>query len=371
LNWRQLFKLKQSEVLGVDIGSSAVKAVKMRKGSSGWEVTAAKIAEIANGSINDESQREINIVRAIRDCIESAKIETTLAVCSVCGPDVAVRYFRFPSLPPEELEGAVLLEAQQVCPFNVDDSAVEYQLVSAKTTEGVSGILVAATNEVIRRKKRLVENASLQCVLMDIDGLALLNCFTECEKPQDGQTVAILNVGSCFTNLAIIGNNGLPFIRDIAYAGNDIVRQIATEGGASIEVINKILSAHGQSDFADSPDLQQQKDQLELGITSSAAIQLLEQGLEKACGKLISEVADTLRYYIAQEKTAFIGKMFVCGGFSLVNGFVELLNNRLPTKTVLWNPFDRIRCREKRLREYVKENGPALAVATGLAMRQI
>ena len=154
MDWRRLFRLEQSEVLGVDIGSSAVKTVRMRKGkgSSSWEVTAAGMVKIADGTTSDESQREINTVRAIRECIESAGIETQLAVCSVCGPDVAVRYFRFPSLPSEEIEGAVLLEAEQVCPFNVDDSAVDYQLVGEQTGDGVSGVLVAATNEVIRRK---------------------------------------------------------------------------------------------------------------------------------------------------------------------------------------------------------------------------
>ena len=75
---------------------------------------------------------------------------------------------------------------------------------------------------------------------------------------------------------------------------------------------------------------------------------------------------------MAQEKSGFVEKVFVCGGFSLVKGFVELLDNQLPTAAVLWNPFDKI-AQDKHLqgKEVLKENGPAMAVAAGLAMRSI
>ena len=70
---------------------------------------------------------------------------------------------------------------------------------------------------------------------MDVDGLALLNCFNEF-KPggnsngdESGHTNAILNIGSSFTNLAIIGGNTVPFVRDIAFGGNEILQKIADE----------------------------------------------------------------------------------------------------------------------------------------------
>ena len=46
------------------------------------------------------------------------------------------------------------------------------------------GVLVAATNEVVRNKTQLISNASLNCALMDIDGLALVNCFQRTRASQ-------------------------------------------------------------------------------------------------------------------------------------------------------------------------------------------
>ncbi|MHC4889880.1 MAG: pilus assembly protein PilM [Planctomycetota bacterium] len=318
----------------------------------------------------------MNTARAIRECLRSAGIQTQPAVCSVCGPEVAVRHFKFPPLPTKEIEGAVLLEAEQVCPFNVHDGPVDYQLIP-NGADSVTGIFVAATNKLIKSKVQLAKNASLDCVLMDVDGLALLNCLSEYEKvPQktkaaptgsktrqtsapltartsDGAgrtTTAILNVGGAYTTLAIMGEN-MPFIRDMAYASNDIVKQIAVENGISTERTWKILFGREEP-------------------TGKQVI--LDDSLEKACKKLIDDVTETLRYYTAQEKSAIVENIFVCGDFAPIEGFVELLDSRLPAKASMWNPFDKIPCDAGRhCKDSLQKNGPAMAVAAGLAMREI
>jgi type IV pilus assembly protein PilM len=354
LSWKQTLGIAK-EVLGLDIGSSQVKLIELDKASGGYTVTAAAVSEVSygdDGEMPDDNAR----LEALRECIDSASPKTRMAVCSVSGPEVAVRSFSFPSLPGEEMASAVQLEAAQVCPFNVDDGEVDYQMMDDKGDSGC-GVLVAATNELIHTKKKLASQATLNCALVDVDGLALLNCFNELEndhgskKKSARRTTAILNVGSRYTTLAIMGSNGLPFVRDVAYAGGRIIEQIATEINLTQKVVRQALS--GGSDTCESvPDL-----------TESFA---------RACRKLITDVEETLRYYTAQEKIALVEKIFVCGGFALTNGFVNLLDTNLPAKVVLWNPFDKIRCGAGRSSESLLSNsGPALAVAAGLAMRSI
>ena len=357
LDWKKLLKLGQDEVVGLDIGSSVVKIVQLQKNNTGCKVTAAAIADIEDAGDGDDGSREVNTAGAIRKCLESTGVETQLAVCSVCGPEVATRNFKFPSLLPGEIEPAVLLEAGQVCPFNVDDSYVDYQLIP-DGEDNVSGVLVAATNKLVERKRRLAEDASLNIVLMDIDGLALLNCLVEYRKGSAEHEIdrpaAILNVGSSFTNLAIMagtaGGTALPFIRDIAYAGNDIVKHVAAEHNLPTETVRKILS----------------------GCETSQQHQELSDSLAGACQKLITDVTETLRYYTAQGNSAAVERVLVCGGFALVEGFVELLDSRLPAGASLWNPFDRMTCEDGQpWKDIIRKDGPAMAVAAGLAMRSI
>lgn len=350
LNWQQVLNVNQYDVLGLDIGSSTVRIIQLRKNDKGYAVIAAGMVEIAKEADGMSYDMEANTTKAIRKCFESTGTNTKLAVCGVCGPEVAVRAFRFPDLHSEEMEGAVLLEASQVCPFNIEDGAVDYQVIP-DGKEDTTGVLVAATNAIIKNKRELVKNASLDTVLLDVDGLALLNCFGECEKPKPGHTTAILNVGSTFTNLAIIGDNSLPFIRDLPYAGDNIIRDMANENKVSMETISRILSGcEGQS-----------RTELEL-----------DKSLERACKKLITDVTETLRFYTAQEKSAVIEKIHVCGGFALVKGFLELLDNQLPATVVLWNPFEKIACNAgPSCRDILQKSGPEMAVAAGLAMRSV
>lgn len=352
--WERSFRFNHETgvVVGLDIGLSAVKMIRLRKNDKMYSVTACGIAKIP---INDGNHGRNNLgtVRAIQECLELSGVKTKLAVLGISGPEVVVRDFEFPSIPAEEIEGAVMLEASQVCPFNIANSTVDYHLIT-NGDEHIGGILVAATNALISSKTRLAKEASLNCALIDVDGLSLLNCFNELKKPDAGEATAILNVGGSYTTFAIMGDNGWPFIRDMIYVGDDIIKQIASERNLPIKSVRQILSGDSETKQSE-----------------------LYESLEKANKKLVVDVTETLRYYNAQRKSAPPEKIFVCGDFALVEGFVELLSNQLPVEAFLWNPFDTIRCETGRShrgvlqKNILQKSGPAMAVAAGLAMRSI
>jgi len=343
--------------VGLDIGSSAVKVVRLRKDEdgAGYTVTAAGIAEIAlvtsscetEDGIEEDHRRTITI-KAIRECLASTEVRARIAVCGLSGPEVAVRGFQFPLLSTSEIDGAVSLEASQVCPFDAAESTVDHYLMP-NGDDKTRGILVAATNSLIESREEIAKESALKCVLMDVEGLALLNCFNGLTDESDDSTTAILNVGSSGTTVAIMGSNGRPFIRDMTFAGDDIIKQVAADKFMSTEDIKGILSCHSAGPQTE-----------------------LHDSFEKACLHLTANVSETLRYYATQEQSTPIEKIFVCGGFALTEGFVEILNSQLEAEAVLWNPFEKIsRDPAQQLGDICDKRGPALAVAAGLAMRTI
>jgi type IV pilus assembly protein PilM len=340
-----MLKFTKTEILGLDIGSFAVKAVRLNKDESGYSIAAAGIVEIA---VNEQTDNDLSTITAIHECFEKIGSRSKMVVCGLSGPEVAVRDFEFPMLAASEVEGAVLFEASQVCPFNPADSTVDYHLIT-NDEDKTGGVLVAATNTLITDKVDLTKEAALKCVLMDVEGLALLNCYSGLNDNSENSTIAILNVGNFCTTLAIMGSNGRPFIRDMTFAGKDIINQIATEKNMPTQKVKKILSDD-----------------------STKAPTELNDDLGRACSKLAVDVSNTLRYYATQEQTKPVKKIFVCGGFALINGFVELLNSRLGVEVVLWNPFEKIRGDiEPQFAQICARKGPALAVAAGLAMRSV
>jgi type IV pilus assembly protein PilM len=350
LDLKKILGLKFGDLVGLDIGSSSVKLVQLTRNENGYEVLAAGVVPIDTAGEKTPQAVELRTIRAITECCRAAAIQNNNAVGSVCGPDVAVRYFKFPTIPSDEVASAISLEAEQVCPFSIDDSVIDYEIIP-DSSDTVRGVMVAATNKVVRQKEKLLKDASLTPVLMDVDGLALFNCLNETEDFASDQAIAILNIGHTFSTLVISGDNCVPFVRDTNHAGQSITGELLHSTGLSRKQVLDIL-------FNDGGDVEQQ--------------QLVEENLGAACEVLLEDITGTLRFYSAQKKTLFIEKIYVCGGFSQARGFVELLSSRLPAEAILWNPFEKMPCRgDSQCESILQKNGPSLAVAGGLAMRSI
>lgn len=346
MKFKSLLNVGKCQTFGLDVGSSSVKIIALSRGAGGYTVTGAGMADVTPSEI--ASDRRANQVQAIQDCLRMAGIKTRLAVCSVGGPDVAVRDFEFPGLAPEEIEGAVTLEASQVCPFKIEGGALDYELLPESSGK-VRGVLVAATNSLIESRVWLAKESSLTSVLMDVDSLALLNCFGELEEPDGGVSTAILNVGSLYSTLAVVGDDGRPFIRDINHAGEHILGQLCHESGLLPEQVVERLFVDA-ADNSPGPGFD----------------------MARSCDSLVADVIKTSRYYKTQFGSACCKRMLVCGGFARAAGFVELLQSKLPTEVVLWNPFKKMRWDIGSSQKVIlSRNGPAFVIAAGLAMRSI
>ncbi len=346
-------QLGNRDILGLDIGSYSVKLIQMRKSSKGWSVISGAIAEIISSNSENPNLRDVDIANTIQTCLRLAGTKTSYAVCALGGNEVAIRNFDFPSLPKEELETAVLLEARQVCHFTTTDIAVDYHVIP-NGSERTRGYLVAATNKNIENITRLVKKSKLNCAMIDADALALLNCFTEIEKPENDHGTAILNIGNNHTAMVIEGRAGWPFVRNLNYAVEDVIKQIAEEYSFTSDSIKKIL----------------------LDETKEMPPEIYE-ALMKATRDFVNDIEKTLLYYSTQNNSFGIRRILVCGGGALYQGIVKMLAKMLPVETVLWNPFEKMRLSKGRssksvlLKNVLKKNGPAMVVAAGLAMRNI
>ena len=364
---KEVSELRNNKLFGLDIGSAFVKAVQLAKDSDKYRVLGAACTAIESSADDDDAAREARVAAAIGECLEAAQIRSQHAVCGVNGPEVAVRGFSFPSLPADEMEQAVIFEAAQVCPFDIDQSTVDYEVINRKgdrakhkgkaNGEGteqesnVTGLMVAATNSRIQSKAQHAKRANLNCAMVDVDGLALFNCFTECEERGSDQSVAIVNIGKSCADLVIVSDGPLPFTRDLAFGTSAITEHVSLACDIDAEVVSETLN--------------------HLGEPGEVAPEI-RQSLAKSCLTLATEITETYRYYMVQEKIAPVEKTYVCGGGALIEGLVGFLDDCLPGETCLWNPFERMKLQNHTPGyELVRNCGPMLAVAAGLAVRSI
>jgi type IV pilus assembly protein PilM len=355
-----LLTAKKTEWIGLDVGTRSVKLVRLRRGELGYCVTAAGMADmppVENGEGDTDSSR---VTAALKECLARAQVRERYAVCGVAGPEVMVRGFKFPPLPLKALDQAVHLEAQSVCPLDIKSSVLDYQLVQP-VSEGAgqpqqevrsqSGLMVVGTDRLIRQRVSQVTAAGIKPVLMDAEALALLNCLNELNLIQGRNTVAVIDIGYSTTSVIIYGQNGLPFVRDLTIAGGSIIRQISTEQGLDEKTVCQTLCGFGEESIS-----KEQRNQMLLALNN-------------AIRPLVTMINETLRFYSFQEKNAAVEQIFLCGGFSLIPMFTDMLTDALPVETGLLNPLEHMAWDASQPQNEWKACGPALAIAAGLAMR--
>jgi len=352
------FALGAPALIGLDIGTTAVKAARIRRKGRHILVTGLAWAALdALEAVSPEgSPVSDKIALAIWRCVKILRNDA--AVCSVSGPDVAVRTFEFPALPRKELASAMELEAMQVCPFEISEGAVAYQVLRGPTgrvgkgesAERMVGIFAAAKNTMIRRHKELCEQGKARCVVVDVDGLALLNCLEACNLRNEGEAALVLNIGSACTNVAIISDDGLPFVRDIVYAGDHIVSHICRSTGSPKKTVAAALAG---SD------------------ADPALLERVQPSLKEACSTLADRVSETMRYYGTRQSGPAVDRIFLCGGLSQSWAVADVLVPMLPGETQLWDPLTILPCTRSVRRNKAAEHGPAFAVALGLALRML
>ncbi len=344
-----MFGIKRNQVIGVDVGSAAVKIVQLHKAANGWEVAAAGIVRTPGHSEKGAVQAS---VRAIQNCLEVSGGASRLAVCGVGGPESAVRGFELAAVEGPLLEETILAETKHLNPFDTDDILFDYKLLSSSNGK-MKGYVAAATNRLVKGKLHLIKKAGLKCAMIDLEALSLINCRNELEESEGEISTAIINIGNSCTTFVAEDKDKRPFVREIKFAGRDIIEALASANGISSNEAEEYL------------------------FDKNGTKQEYASILSIACRQLAAEINKTLRFYDAQEKSSAVRQLLVCGGIATAKGLLDVLDKQLSAKAVLWNPFERmsLRCQrnpnEALRNNIIRNSGPALAVAVGLAMRSI
>lgn len=334
------------EWAGLDIGSSSVKLVKGVWRNRRFTATGACQFELPPHQDHPAAPEDTLVIQAIRQCLNTADLKTPYLVCAQSGPEVVTRPFRFPLIPSEALSKAVELEAQQMSPFEADQSIVAFQTIRS-SSDGHQGFLVVAMRDAVERVTRQVHSAAGKVMLMDVEGLAAMNCLCHCIRQDSHPCRTLVHLGHRFITVIILGADGIPFIRDLTYAGSHIMASIRQQTGLPEETIRKSLFG--------------QTDSIQLEIATA---------LQKAAARCLNDLSDTLRYYLTQNPDCQVKKLYLSGGWAMSPLFTELLAGTLSVETEVFNPFRVLNIQAPPAQEaLMKLAGPALTVATGLAMR--
>lgn len=351
-----MFFRKAKSVVGLDIGSSAVKAVELKQAGKSWKVIGFGAEPIPQDSIVDGAIIDGGAVAdAIRRLFDGHGFKTKDVASSLSGNAVIVKKITLPAMSPTELAESIYWEAEQYIPFDVQDVNLDYQVLSspphgASAGQSMDVLLVAAKKEKIADYTGVIAQAGRTPVIVDVDSFALQNCFEVNYDLEPGSVVALLNAGATTININILSGGHSLFTRDISIGGN-----------AYTEALQRELNLPYES-----------ADQLKRGLPTDGVDPEMAQPVVRAVTEnVLLEIQKTFDFFKGTTSASRIDAIMLSGGASRVNGFTQMIEERFESRVEPFDPFRRIDFDPSQFGvESASDVAATSGVAVGLALRR-
>jgi len=342
-------------VVGLDIGSSAVKAVELRQAGKGWKVVGWGVEPIPPDSIVDGAIIDGTAVAdAIRRLFDGKRVRSKEVATSLSGNAVIVKKITVPAMTEGELADSIVWEAEQYIPFDIQDVNLDYQVLTGSDDAGPKGtmdvLLVAAKKEKIVDYTGVISQAGRTAVVVDIDAFALQNAYEVNYGFTPGEVVALINAGASATNVNIVQGDQSVFTRDVSIGGHAYTEALQKELNLPHESADALKRGH----MVD-------------GVTYEEARHVLRAVSEN----VLLEIQKTFDFYKATATSDRIDRIAVAGGASRAEGFMEMLGERFGAPVEPFDPFRRVKFDAAKFGVAdLASAAPMAAVAVGLALRR-
>jgi type IV pilus assembly protein PilM len=349
-----MWKRAKKSMVGVDIGSSSVKAVELQGKNGDFQLVSLGYEGLQPDSVVDGQIMELNAVSsAIGNIFTEHKIKTTKVAAGVNGHSVIVKNIVLPQMTDDELQESFAWHAEEHIPFDISDVNLDYH-VTDSTPDAIHVLLAACKRDKVANLKQAIQLAGKQPAVIDVDAFALQNCYELNYDPQPGQVVALLNIGASTTNINILNGNRSVFTRDATFGGNQYTSLLQKELGLTFD----------------------QAEQVKRGMPLPESIEArdIQPIVDTVSDILALEIQKTMDFYRAtvEDGEEAVQQILVSGGGSKLRGLVEFLATRFEVSVEVFDPFRKIKVDARGFDpDYMREVVPEMAIAVGLALRGV
>jgi len=299
------------QCIGLDIGSSAVKAVQLKKKGNGWALQAFGMQPLVPPTNVDGTIMEQGPVpEAIRQLWARLKLKTKDVAIAIAGHSVIIKKITVPMMKPEELAANIRNEAEHHIPFGRDDVEIDYHVTNPMTPSGQTELLlVAAKKEVVSDYVQVVRDAGLVPTVVDVAAFASQNGF-EANYALDGrETVVLINIGAAISNINIVRAGVSLFTRDVTIGGNAYTEEIQKQMGIAADEAEAYKVGGSQT---------------EDGVVPQEVIRVMEGVSEVMAG----EFQRSLDFFLATTADANVTRIVLAGGSSKVASLHRAIERR-------------------------------------------
>ncbi len=344
---------KRKDLVGVDVGSYAVKMVQIREGKAGHRLENLGMALVPHEAVLEGRIERPEIVADIlRKLAKNLKIKPGPIAASVSGYEVMIRKIEMPTMTEEELSARLRQEIAQYVPYQLDEVNVDYEIldVSKGRAKFMDVLLVAAKKEAVASYVSMLRTAGFEPVVIDVDYFALSNAFEATYGVFAEENIALVDIGASKTTMTIVQTGRPVFTRDMTFGGHSITHRIATELEIPLENAERIKLGLG----ADSVDRAR-----------------LEKAFVETLTEWTTDIKRALDFFFTHFPEAKLHKLFLSGGSARIPGLEKFLEAELGIPTQVCNPLQHLEVDAGRFDQaYLEQIGPQMTIGLGLALRR-
>ncbi len=341
-----------ARIVGLDIGTSAIRAVELTVGEGGRPVLEAfgqvglRPGTVVDGEVRDRTR----VVEALHRLWHEGGFSEKRVNLGVAGLRAITREVDMPPLPPDELDNAVRFQADQVIPFPLERTSISAKVIAQYTdAEGepqIRVLVAAAHRDMIDGVVDAVQAAGLEPVGIDLDTAALARALYD--PSFSGGPEAIVSVGAGLTMVVVHQGGLLQFVRTIDLGGDSVTKSIASALDLPL------------------PDAEAIKRKLgEPGLHDTRA----ESASAGAVEELVGEVHNSIRFFSSLPGRQVPARVLVTGGGARTAGFLSKLQLGLEPQVQPASPLSLVDTSRLPISEEEAASiNPTLAVPVGLAL---
>jgi type IV pilus assembly protein PilM len=341
--------------IGLDIGSTAVRAAELTEGSPPTVVRAAQVP-LSAGAVENGEVRDVEAVsEALRELWTRGGFKSRKVWMGVGNQRVIVREIALPTMAEKELRQSLGFQVQEFIPMPVDEAVLDYHLIEEIEVDGrpmMRLLLVAAQKAMVDTLVAAATGAKLEPMGLDLVPFAMVRAVGATGAGMELETTggeAVVDVGAHVTNIVVHAAGETRFVRILPSGGRDITVAIARGLSVDDEVAERLKRGETVDDVDATPE------------------QAHEIAMQRAT-QFVDEIRSSLEFYTAQTQGARIERLLISGGGSKLEGFIDILRQRIPVTVEPGRVFSRVGSQLSLSEDAQNEAEPVLATAVGLGI---
>jgi type IV pilus assembly protein PilM len=343
--------------IGLDIGTSVVRAVELSYGRGGITLERFGQLVLPPGAVLDGQVVDTEAVTAaLRKLWSATGLTHKRVVLGVANQRVLVRQLELPWLAKNELRASLPFQAHDLLPIPVEQAVLDFfpleELNDASGGRTLRGLLVAAARDTVLANVTCAENAGLRVEAVDLTPFAVLRALGR-QTGAEVETEALIDIGARVTNI-VVHSAGVPrFVRILLVGGQDVTEAVSEQLGVPLAQAEVLKQRVGRTGFDE-----------ELADVARA--------VSTTAQDFVTEVRGSLDYYAASNPGAPVERLVVSGGGSRLEGILDRLAAATRMRVVPGDPMANLRIGKTGLDDAQLDFvTPLAAVPVGLALGAI